>query len=76
MTIDLNIASKENLKHILDQLATKLGVANRILFDEKFYRLEQYHDLKFLHDHLQETERLSPAEIQAFVDELRSIRDK
>lgn len=75
MTIDLQVASEQNLKYILDELATKLDVANRIMFDEKFYRLDQYSDLKFLYDHLMQQESLSPSEVQAFVDELRSIRD-
>jgi len=75
MTIDLQVASEQNLKYILDELATKLDVANRIMFDEKFYRLDQYNDLKFLYDHIKQIDSLSPAEVQAFVDELRSIRD-
>ncbi|HLS22825.1 MAG TPA: DUF1128 family protein [Pseudogracilibacillus sp.] len=75
MTIDLQVASEQNLKYILDELATKLDVANRIMFDEKFYRLDQYNDLKFLYDHIKQIDSLSPAEVQAFVDELRSIRE-
>ena len=75
MTIDLQVASEQNLKYILDELATTLDVANRIMFDEKFYRLDQYNDLKFLYDHIKQIDSLSPAEVQAFVDELRSIRE-
>lgn len=75
VTIDLQVASEENLSFILDGLAEKLDVANRLMFDEKFYRLDQYSDLKFLYDHLMQQESLSPSEVQAFVDELRSIRD-
>ncbi|HZW67386.1 MAG TPA: DUF1128 family protein [Pseudogracilibacillus sp.] len=75
MTIDLQVASEENLSFILNGLAEKLDVANRLMFDEKFYRLDQYNDLKFLYDHLMQQASLSPSEVQAFVDELRSIRD-
>lgn len=75
VTIDLQVASEENLSFILNGLAEKLDVANRIMFDEKFYRLDQYKDLKFLYDHLMQQTSLSPSEVQAFVDELRSIRD-
>lgn len=75
MTIDLQVASEKNLHFLLQGLAEKLDVANRIMFDEKFYRLDQYDDLKFLYDHIMQIDSLSPAEVQAFVDELRSIRD-
>lgn len=75
MTIDLQVASAKNLNLLLEGLAEKLDVANRIMFDEKFYRLDQYDDLKFLYDHIMQIDSLSPAEVQAFIDELRSIRD-
>lgn len=75
MTIDLQIASEKNLSFLLNALAERLDVANRIMFDEKFYRLDQYDDLKFLYDHIMNIETLSPSEVQAFIDELRTIRD-
>lgn len=75
MTIDLQIASEENLVFLLDGIAEKLDVANRLMFDEKFYRLDQYDDIKFLYDHLMQIDNLSPSEVQAFIDELRTIRD-
>lgn len=75
MTIDLHVASEENLSILLQGLAEKLDVANQIMFDEKFYRLDQYDDLKFLYDHIMQIDSLSPAEVQAFIDELRTIRD-
>mgnify|MGYP001279739176 CR=1 FL=1 len=76
ITIDLQVASQKNLIFILNSLAEKLDVANRLIFDEKFYTLEQYEDLKFLYDHIMQTDRLSPSEVEAFVDELKSIRNK
>lgn len=75
LTIDLQTASEKNLNLLLDGLAEKLDVANKIMFDAKFYRLDQYDDLKFLYDHIMQIDKLSPSEVQAFVDELRSIRD-
>ncbi|MBO1003837.1 DUF1128 domain-containing protein [Pseudogracilibacillus auburnensis] len=72
--MNLDKPSQENLKYILEQLVDKLGVANRMLLDEKDYDLNKYDDLKFLYDHVVTSGSLSPAETQAFVDELRSVR--
>lgn len=76
MTIDLQVASQKNLVIILNHLAEKLDVANRLIFDEKFYTLDHYEDLKFLYDHIMQIDRLSASEVTAFIDELQSIRNK
>ncbi len=72
--MDLNKSSPENLKYLLEQLGDRLGVANRILLDEKDYDLNRYEDLKFLYDHVVKSGSLSPAETHAFIDELRAVR--
>jgi len=72
--MNLNEPSPENLKYLLEQLGDRLGVANRMLLDEKDYDLNRYDDLKFLYDHVVKSGKLSPAETQAFVDELASVR--
>jgi len=72
--MNLNEASQENLKFLLEQLSERLGVANRALFDDEDYDLERYDHLKFLYDHVVQTGKLSPQETAAFVDELRSVR--
>lgn len=72
--MNLDKATLDNLKYILNELGDKLGVANRMLLDEKDYDLNKYDDLKFLYDHVVKSGSLSPAETQAFVDELRSVR--
>lgn len=74
MTINLQVASQENLSYILSKLAEKLDVANKIVFDEKYYTLDNYNDLKFLYDHIMRSDKLSPSEVVALVDELSSIR--
>ena len=76
MTIDLQVVSRENLLFILDKMAEKLAAANRLIFDEKFYSLDQYDDLKFLYDHIMKFDKLSAAEVEAFVNELQLIRKK
>lgn len=72
--MSLDQATQENLKVLLNKLGDKLGVANRMLLDEKYYDLNKYDDLKFLYDHAVNSGKLSPAETQAFIDELRSVR--
>jgi len=72
--MNLDKPSPENLKYILEQLGEKLGVANRILLDEKDYDLNRYNDLKFLYDHVVKSGSLSPQETHAFIDELRTVR--
>jgi len=74
--MNLDNPSQENLKTILEQLGDRLGVANRMLLDEKDYDLARYDDLKFLYDHVMSAGKLSPSETQAFIDELSSVRKK
>lgn len=74
--MDLSIASEETLAYLLNQIGDKLAVANRIIVDPKGYDIQQYDSLKFLYDHMKERDSFSPAEVQAFVDELKTIRKK
>lgn len=74
MEINLQVASQNNLKYMLEQLGEKLGVANRMLFDEQDYDITRYHDLKFLYEHIMKADSISPSETQAFIDELRTVR--
>ena len=76
MTINLQHASEENLSFILNKLADMLGVANQIIFDEKYYSLDQYDELKFLYDHVHHSGKLSSSEVEAIIDELSVIRQK
>lgn len=72
--MNLEKPTKENLKYILDELGNHLGVANKVLLDEKDYDVSRYDDLKFLYEHVVKSGTLSPSEIHAFIDELRSVR--
>jgi len=74
--MDLNQATEANLSFMLNELADYLKVANRGLFDSKYYDLNKYGDLKFLHQIVVEKGRLSTLETQAFIDELATIRKK
>lgn len=72
--MNLNQPTLENLAYILEELGNQLGVANRILLDEKDYDLNRYDDLKFLYDHVIKAGSLTPSEIHAFIDELKTVR--
>lgn len=74
--MDLTIASQENLKILLEELADKLNVVNRGLLDAEDYDLNKYEDLKLMYDMVKQKGKLSPFEAQAFVEELGSIRKK
>ena len=72
--MSLEQANQENLKILLEQLGDRLGVANKVLLDEKDYDLNHYDDIKSLHDHVMNSGKLSPSETNAFIDELKSVR--
>lgn len=74
MIVSLEQPTQENLKYILEELGNRLGVANKILLDEKDYDLSRYGDLKFLYDHVVKSGTLSPSETHAFIGELRTVR--
>ncbi|MGM8211785.1 DUF1128 domain-containing protein [Virgibacillus sp. W0430] len=64
----------ENMQFILNALSTKLTVANRALMDAEDYDLEKYKELKYMYEMIAKKGSLSPAETQAFIEELRSVR--
>ncbi len=72
--MNLNEPTQENLKYILNELAERLDIANRILVDEKDYDINRYDDLKFMYDMVVKKQQLSINEKHAFIDELRSVR--
>ncbi|MUK89945.1 DUF1128 family protein [Ornithinibacillus sp. L9] len=74
--MNLENATQENLKFILDELAELLDVVNRSIMDAEDYDLEKYDDLKFMYDIIKQKGQLSASETQAFIEELRSVRKK
>jgi len=72
--MDLSLHTEENLTYMLEKIGDKLSVANRVLLDEKDYDIKYYEDLKFLYDHVMKRDTLSPREVNAFIDELKTIR--
>ncbi|WP_067838671.1 DUF1128 domain-containing protein [Amphibacillus sediminis] len=76
--MDLTVANEENLQFILTHIGEKkkkkLTVVNTAILDPIDYDLSKYHELKLLYDHIAERDSLSVSEIQAFIEELSSIR--
>lgn len=72
--MNLEQPTQDNLKYMLDELTSILGVANKKLFDATDYNLDKYEDLKFLYQHVSQTGSLSPQETDAFIKELGALR--
>lgn len=74
--MNLDQPTFENLQFIMKDLAGRLNVVNRALLDPEDYDLDKYADLKFMHEVIVQKGHLSPAETQAFIEELRKTRKK
>ncbi|GAB3793817.1 DUF1128 domain-containing protein [Virgibacillus kimchii] len=72
--MNLEQPTEQNMKIILDELAERLGVANRSLLDPEDYDLEKYDQLKLMYDMVINKGNLSASETQAFIEELRGVR--
>lgn len=72
--MNLENKSEENLSFMLTKIANKLEVANKSLFNIKDYDIDKYEDLKFMYEMVVKKDKLSPLEIQAFLDELKKAR--
>ncbi|WP_284139920.1 MULTISPECIES: DUF1128 domain-containing protein [unclassified Virgibacillus] len=72
--MNLNVPTKENMQIILDEIAEKLSVVNRSIMDAADYDLEKYEELKQMHALVLQKGSLSAFEVQAFLDELRTVR--
>ncbi|RDW19457.1 DUF1128 domain-containing protein [Oceanobacillus arenosus] len=74
--MDLEHASQENLKQLLDDLAVRLNVVNVSILDADDYDLDKYEDIKLLYDIVIKKGKLTPLEAQAFLEELAIVRKK
>lgn len=74
--MNLNEATNENLRYIIDELAVQLQVVNRGLMDPEDYDLQYYDQIKEMYDMAQMKGQLSVSEIQAIVGELGKFRKK
>lgn len=74
--MNLEKPTYENLTTILNELSKKLDIANKSLMKPEDYDLNKYDDLKFMYEVIVKKGSLSPAETQAFISELRTVRKK
>ncbi|MFP7252814.1 hypothetical protein CHH91_08840 [Virgibacillus sp. 7505] len=70
----LEQASEENLSILINGIADRLVVVNRSIMQPEDYKLEKYHDIKFLYDHIESKGQLSVSETEAFIQELANYR--
>ncbi len=72
--MSLEKKSEENLAYIIHEMGRMLQVVNDSIMDPKDYDINNYDELKSLYDLLKLKGRLTVAETQAFIAELREYR--
>lgn len=72
--MSLEVASKENMVFILDELKKKLTMANTSVINPEAFDLDVYEDLLDLYHLVTRKERISISEMEAIVSELGSMR--
>ncbi|GAE91663.1 hypothetical protein JCM21714_616 [Gracilibacillus boraciitolerans JCM 21714] len=72
--MNLEEKSEQNLEYIIYNMGKMLQVVNDSIMNPKDYDLNNYEELKALYDLLKQKGKLTVAEIQAFIAELRQYR--
>ncbi len=72
--MNLEQKSEENLEYIVHEMGRMLQVVNESIMDPKDYDINHYEELKSLYDLLNQKGKLTVAETQAFIAELRQYR--
>ncbi|MGM8214439.1 DUF1128 domain-containing protein [Bacillaceae bacterium W0354] len=74
--MNLNEATQENLKYIIDDLTKSLQVLNPSVMNAEHYDLANYDDIKDLYEMVKNKGNISVPEIHAIIDELKKLRKK
>lgn len=74
--MNLEKPTQENFEYILNGLAKCLNVANKGLLHPDDYDIKKYDELKMMYELLSQRAQLSPAEADAFINELSVLRIK
>lgn len=74
ISLNLEEKSEQNLEYIIYNMGKMLQVVNDSIMNPKDYDLNNYEELKALYDLLKQKGKLTVAEIQAFIAELRQYR--
>ncbi|MFD2638244.1 DUF1128 domain-containing protein [Piscibacillus salipiscarius] len=72
--MNLNEATEENLKYIIEDLSKKLQVLNPTIMDSDNFSLKDYDEIKQLYDMVKSKDQVSVPEIHAIIDELKRLR--
>ncbi|MGP4072623.1 DUF1128 domain-containing protein [Piscibacillus sp. B03] len=72
--MNLNEATEENLKYIIDDMSKQLQVLNPTIMNHENFSLDDYDEIKQLHDMVKSKNQVSVPEIHAIIDELKKLR--
>ncbi|RPF56024.1 DUF1128 domain-containing protein [Aquisalibacillus elongatus] len=72
--MNLNEATEENLKYIIEEISKQLQMLNPSIMDSDNYDLDNYHELKQIYDMVKQKDQISVPEIHAIIDELKKYR--
>lgn len=74
--MDLSVRRTENISFLLGEIVTKLQLVNKAVIQPEDFSIDQYDELYDLYKLVSKKEQLTVSEIEAIMDELRSIRSK
>ncbi|KAB8138707.1 DUF1128 family protein [Gracilibacillus oryzae] len=66
--------TRESFNQMIDEMGIMLQVVNSSIMDPKDYDYEKYDEVEELYDLLKQKGRLTVAETNAFIDELKKYR--
>jgi len=72
--MNLNEATFENLKYMIEDLTKYLHVLNPTVMKPEHYDLAYYDDIKDLYEMVKSKDNISVSEIHAIIDELKRFR--
>lgn len=72
--MDLSIQSSENVNFMIEEIKTKLRMANVDAMKAEHFNESQYEDLRDLYEMVKKRDSISPNEMQAIAQELGSLR--
>jgi uncharacterized protein YfkK (UPF0435 family) len=72
--MDLSNQTQENVIYMIEQIKEKLRMVNVDAMQSDAFDAEKYEDLQYLYEMVMKRDSFSPSEMNAIVDELRSLR--
>lgn len=73
--MNLNEATKENMKYLIESLTKDLQVLNPTIMKPENFDLKNYDEIKDLYEMVKSKSQVSVSEIHAIIDELKRLRN-